>query len=545
MDNRTGQEPDNRTGTKDRKVVLAACGLCLLAYALVFLWFLQAPSAVQGAAVEGFPQDDAWIHMVYGRSVARTGLPLYNDTIEPGFTSPVWVAVAALAHIVGEPIAPVFPPLLLKLFGGLFLIGCGYLSARILRRLLPALSGISPFLAALASVWPLMDPHFVFGALSGMEVTGFAFFLLLSGMMVLEGRFFGAGLAFAGAVLTRPEGLVLAPLLAFAFLANPGDTRVRRAVGLCLPSVLGIGAWSLLCWFSSGLLLPNTAYNKLSDPVAAWAVLPDVFFHIVAPWSVIGGGVGLLFVLWGSGLLFVRFREGGAWGGGSLFFALSPWLLFFSTAFSRVALDTESFYWSRYFLPVLPLTVPAFLVGLKGAWDLLNDRFPTGISLAVLLVLVSGFALHGLYRYPDLRVKFGENCSDIQKLNVGMGKLIHARTPRSAVVGTNDAGAIRYFGKRRTIDLVGLNDHRYLFSSSAAAAFRKTRFTYFALSRGVFKSLKGRNTRRTARIEIPRNSLFAMHPYWIDLYEVIDPDIWEKAGKGGKKPTHGNSGAVP
>ncbi len=32
--------------------------------------------------------------------------------------------------------------------------------------------------------------------------------------------------------------------------------------------------------------------------------------------------------------------------------------------------------------------------------------------------------------------------------------------PRDAVVATSDAGAIRYFGRRTTVDLSGLNDHR-------------------------------------------------------------------------------------
>jgi hypothetical protein len=42
-------------------------------------------------------------------------------------------------------------------------------------------------------------------------------------------------------------------------------------------------------------------------------------------------------------------------------------------------------------------------------------------------------------------------------VNVEAGTWIARNTPESAVVGVNDAGAIRYFGGRRTIDLVGLN----------------------------------------------------------------------------------------
>ncbi|MGA2799444.1 MAG: hypothetical protein ABSE63_17820, partial [Thermoguttaceae bacterium] len=55
-------------------------------------------------------------------------------------------------------------------------------------------------------------------------------------------------------------------------------------------------------------------------------------------------------------------------------------------------------------------------------------------------------------------------------MNVGMGKWIKENTPEKAVLAVNDAGAIRYFGQRYTIDIMGLNN--------AAIAFGKMKWDF-------------------------------------------------------------------
>jgi len=46
----------------------------------------------------------------------------------------------------------------------------------------------------------------------------------------------------------------------------------------------------------------------------------------------------------------------------------------------------------------------------------------------------------------------------IHVLNVDAGVWVRDHTPQGTTVGVNGAGAIRYFGGRRTIDIIGLND---------------------------------------------------------------------------------------
>jgi hypothetical protein len=65
--------------------------------------------------------------------------------------------------------------------------------------------------------------------------------------------------------------------------------------------------------------------------------------------------------------------------------------------------------------------------------------------------------------FADRRSHLLTDSRAIYELNVRAGLWIDANTPRGAVVGVNDAGAIKYFGGRYTIDLVGMNNQDLTF----------------------------------------------------------------------------------
>jgi hypothetical protein len=80
-------------------------------------------------------------------------------------------------------------------------------------------------------------------------------------------------------------------------------------------------------------------------------------------------------------------------------------------------------------------------------------------AVAVLATSIPSFR----QSYLDRRDHLSSDSRAIEVLNVQAGKWIAENTPESSVVAANDAGAIRYFGKRKTIDLEGLNNARIAF----------------------------------------------------------------------------------
>jgi hypothetical protein len=55
--------------------------------------------------------------------------------------------------------------------------------------------------------------------------------------------------------------------------------------------------------------------------------------------------------------------------------------------------------------------------------------------------------------------RFAWNCRNIDEMEVELGRWVARNTDPADWIATNDAGAIRYFGHRRVIDMLGLNNH--------------------------------------------------------------------------------------
>ena len=84
------RDPSVRPGRA--AVLVAVAGLA----GVVAAWVLAPEYLVS----RGFPLDDAWIHSVYGRSLARWGMLAYNPGIPAtGATSPLWAVVMAVPHL--------------------------------------------------------------------------------------------------------------------------------------------------------------------------------------------------------------------------------------------------------------------------------------------------------------------------------------------------------------------------------------------------------------------------------------------------------------
>ena len=415
--------------------------------------FLADRSPQTDAALTGFPVDDAWIHLVYGRSLAQHGVPAFNDsTLEAGFSSPAWIAVTGGAHLLAHD--PRTVVLLVKIAGVLAALLGSVAIARLCHHLTGAhwpglyagaLAGLTSFLA--------------FAQVSGMEPLLAGALALWALVAALRRKPATAGALLAAAYLARPETLVLAPCLVLPFVlrsgAAPASTRRGPALlRLLLPVVLAAAAWALYCLAATGRPLPNTYYVKSVGQqflAGSWVILRNIVWELPCNW--LGSGAILfalgLFALWRS-----RRSE-------ALPVVLFPFVFLLALAATRPMPPDAgvSFYFLRYAVPgLLPLFVPiaigaAALVGGLGGRRLLAQR-----GAAVLLVAGTLVAVPQGVR--DWSWLFSWSCQNINEVQVEVGKWLREHTPPEAGVAVIDAGAARYFGERRTTDLLGLNDHR-------------------------------------------------------------------------------------
>lgn len=469
----------------------------LVVHLVVASFFFSSDATGTDAAWTGFPLDDAWIHMVYSRSLAETGAPCYNDgELENGFTSPLWMIAGAVPQLL-ERLAGISAIAGVKILGLLF----GWLAACAMTVLLLG-AGSRLQSAVFGGLLVAASPVMVFASLSGMEVTLTAF-VLLSAFCAFRGRaYLGAGIFAALAILARPECVILFGLLPLVYLLvercgrkAPGNRRPGRdLLRLTVPGVVVMALWVLWSLAVSGRLLPNTFYAKIQerdyldrteffDMIAAvWGKIPPVAAVAIGVLSVAGllRMVGL-----GGGGSKKEFTRRGAkvaeeqkqFGGSGKIFA--PVLVLFGIGFvfsicaSREMPDgcADYYYWWRYLVPGLPfLWIPAafgldWLSGSGLSRAMGNGLIAVG---AIAALLAGGGLLAGVKTTADT---FAWNCQNINEVQVEFGRWINRKIPPDATVAVNDAGATRYFGRRKTIDLYCLNRYEGLDEMDRKAAF--------------------------------------------------------------------------
>jgi hypothetical protein len=258
---------------------LAVCGLWLV---------------VAGRLLGDWQIDDAYITYRYAWNLAHGNGLVYNPGQAPveGYTTFLWTLLAAAALAVGLPPAGV--TLAANIALALGSVGLTYhLSARLSARPYPW-----PLLAALSlSVDVTLLCYGARG--SGMEMAAFAFFVLLAVTLLWSSRDQSRDWAFAGlclalASLTRPEGLLVAPVL----LAIKAWQR-RRPVGA---SAVGASQAGRLPWVPRAALV---AFLSIVGPYQAWRIafygypFPNTFYAKTgATAALVERGLGYLSSFW-------------------------------------------------------------------------------------------------------------------------------------------------------------------------------------------------------------------------------------------------------
>ncbi len=418
------------------KVLVA--GLAVLT--LLAVWFAERTVDTP----LGFPLDDAWIHMVYGRSLAQDGGLAYNPG-EPttGATSLLWAVLLGAVHVVvghahvGTRIVAVL------LLGGVLHVLTALLAENLTQRL------ATPRVGLAAGVLVALNPAMAGAALSGMEVALTAA-LLLAGVRALVLRsWLMAGAWLALLPLARPEGaLVAVALVAWStWLDRPiGATNwLKRALHLGGPA-LALGLLVIARNLeTTHHPLPATYYAKLAH--IPWTETPQRL------WRAVHQVLGETPPLWhGAGLIFLA-----GLGARTQRLALLPVLAAFAFLLGHVRVselgDPRVFYGLRYLLPIVPVLTVALVLGAVG----IGQWLPPRVQVVPLLLLLMTSLTQGALTLLPVSEKLASDTRNIDEVQCAAGRWIHEHVPVDRRVATVDAGAVRYLGDRWTLDLLGLN----------------------------------------------------------------------------------------
>lgn len=431
-----------------RHAIVALAGIVLAALG----WLGRSA----GDGVPGFRLDDAWIHMVYGREVARHGYLAYNPGIPAtGASSPLWAYLLGGLHLglgSGQTDRLVHATQLVN--GALWLLTVG-LGMRVARQLGGSRAAVLGSGVCLAFAIPMAAAVY-----SGMEVNLAALLLVAASSLLLERRALAAGTMFTLAALARPESGICA-LLSLLWLGitpgrdqvdreRPGKTAKHRSMLLRFAAPLLVcGAADLLFNLAvSGRPLPATFYLKARPGLLGpGTTFLRLFGDLLGQVPTLAAGAA-----WLALLAFAVARSWRERGAAALILGMG---LGYAVANAMLVapIDPAAFYHLRYVLPPVPLLIVGLLVAadklVPSPRGWLRWLLPVALTASTVLVGAAATVPSSRHLHSDTR-----NINEVQRR---LGLWLRDHVASDDWVASNDAGAIRYFSQRRTVDLIGLN----------------------------------------------------------------------------------------
>jgi hypothetical protein len=502
------------------------------------------------------PVDDSFIYFQYARQAVSGELFVYQSGDAPttGVTSIPWVAILAGGVCLG------FDEKSIVVFA--FFVGAALLSltarfAGKAERVL-AKEATPARKDAFATLLVLLSGPLLWGAFSGMEIALFAagvawaFWEWCEAEGRLERR---PAIALAFLATIRPEGALLAlvalllggigailgrearrslgwgalPILASVVqpLVNFAATGDFRSTGFLAKALFAAPGADLLDVLRTALLRAASLAGALLGPLAPLADGGGLYaYESEAASLFVAPGSLFLFALGALPALAHEVRERRP-GGGTLALA---WLAAIFVATST--LEEPDAHFSRYQMPILPVFLSFVAVGWRRVAAACEGRPP---PLALLgegaRLWLLGF---GAVSACFFCLAYGDNCEDIDRMQIRFGESLRETLEPEAVLAVNDAGAIAYFSGRKTLDLIGLTTPGFagLWSEGSGALWEKleslppaARPSWFCYFPNWFELDQLGVIRRKGSIRL-------LTPSIVDAEKVLARADWALAGSG-------------
>jgi hypothetical protein len=228
--------------------------------------------------------------------------------------------------------------------------------------------------------------------------------------------------------------------------------------------------WGYHNYQATGFLLPATFYLKRNfvhiDQVhSVWVGLSAIVDRIPPFWA------HAVWLSLGGFLILGEIRKMGP----RTILPILGGLLFLAGNLVVVPpLDPSSFYHIRYIMPAIPLLISGCAVGLLALVRFLHGN----ARIAAAIFLVTGI-VGCAATLPHASARLHNDIRNINEVQVAMGEWVGAHTGPQAWIATSDAGAVRYFSNRPSIDLMGLNTPEVLVGGEEWVKARPARILTF------------------------------------------------------------------
>jgi len=442
------------------KKPLTAAGL-----ALILALFLA-----QAAYYWYYVNDDAFITFRYSRFLAMGRGPYFNmgEHVE-GYTNFLLMLLMAPVIALGGEGAALPAAKLIGVLCAALSLGAAFALCRMLCRQSEGTSAWAGLCGLAATGMAAVCPAYALNSTSGLETALFSACItsgLFLGLLSYgSGRWRGAGLAFAAAALTRPEGIAIFSIFWVAQLftiltrapGSPGDPDARRPLGtfkgirvprhLIMDAVIvgavfaGHLAFRLIAY--DGEWLPNTYYAKIGG------------FWKTDPWTYIKSGIltpffglaGIIPALIGLSLD-KQIRK----------VVLPAFFVVLAGSLLPLYSGTDWMPGWRFVIPYIPLTAALVVTGWSQLGRMLSKRGWAGPLFSLLcipmLIAAQSDMRRGLYKYTFNRTH-----------GYGTGHTALAEWLRREAAGPGDTIALMDIGivgylciEQSILDITGLTD---------------------------------------------------------------------------------------
>jgi hypothetical protein len=315
----------------------------------------------------------------------------------------------------------------------------------------------SKLLGGLTLLTLLLNPYLSFNTFHGLETAFHILFFAVATYFALQDpttkNVVGLVMASFISVMIRPDALAFVfPLWSVLIVYSvPGNQR-RKVIAGFLALSIALGIYSLLKWWWFGYPFPNTFYIKQGGLLPGLGYVRSYFDVLSLVWFF------LVFALGRVGISkLVRDKK--------FVLLLLPAIVF---CLAYVGLKPTLGQGYRFLIPTLPLIILACLrtyilsekqsiQNVLGRWNM--PRFISEVFAIYSLVMLLLIAFFGykMYRgYKGLQNYFGSISQTLVPIGHNLRRASGLSPP--PLLATGDIGAIPYYSKLPTMDIIGLAD---------------------------------------------------------------------------------------